>query len=448
MRHRILIIILAVVLTGSGCVRYTPVRTPGTRGKNPYGAVAPASFSEYIRTVLKTSQENTKASEEALAKIQSSRPELAGLARQALERPHDLESRHTLAQIYLEAQLYAEALRFYREILDKAPDDAPAEMGMAFIWDMWGEYSLAESHARHAAALDRESVGPRELLGRICLHRADLDGAAAEFAAALRIAPRDASLLANTGYVFLLRGNWEEARQYLEHAIEIDTTIQEARNNLGIVLANLNDTAGALRQFAAAGSQAAAFNNLGVVYLAQNRLVEAREQFLMALKCQPDYPKALANLNEANALLPMTTIHVIKPHAAPMLVPAEDREPLSETEDAAAAPLIPEPAAGAEINRSAVPSLTSTSISASGGHYTLQMFSSQSKEAADEKMRKLAGQGVDFEVIRTELKGKGTWYRVRLKADADRNTVLVTADRLVKAGIIRDFCMISRSETK
>jgi Tfp pilus assembly protein PilF len=182
---------------------------------------------------------------------------------------------------------------------------------MAQVWDEWGDYTQARQYAEQAAALDRAGAEGHELLGRICLHQHDIDAALRAFHAALRLAPENASILANTGYLHLLRSEWDQAREYLEHALEIDASIAEANNHLGIVMAHLGERDAALSRFMAANPPAASYNNLGTVYLAENRLVEARAEFLRALRLQPDYPKAQANLLSVEALLPPPTLYII-----------------------------------------------------------------------------------------------------------------------------------------
>jgi tetratricopeptide (TPR) repeat protein len=311
MRRQYVIAVLAAILGTNACVKYQPVRVAGGSGKNPYHSTSPASLSQSIRAVLKTSEENTAGQEAVLDQLLKQRPDLALLARRAKENPADLDSRRALAKAYLEEKLYSHAMELYQEILRKSPADIPAGLGMAQVWDEWGDYTQARQYAEQAAALDRAGAEGHELLGRICLHQHDIDAALRAFHAALRLAPENASILANTGYLHLLRSEWDQAREYLERALEIDASIAEANNHLGIVMAHLGNRDAALSRFLAANPPAASYNNLGTVYLAENRLEEARAEFLHALRLQPDYPKAQANLLSVEALLPPPTLYII-----------------------------------------------------------------------------------------------------------------------------------------
>jgi tetratricopeptide (TPR) repeat protein len=308
MRRQCLILIgtciLAVVVHGCSRHRSVAVTSNPTRAQKTNNTSSPASLSDYIRAVLKISQENTAAADEALKQLYERRPELDALSRRASENGNDVDSRRRLAAAYMREGLYPYAFQMYQEIQAIRPGDALAELGVAQIWDRWGDYNLARQHAERAVTLDPKSFEALEGLGRIHLHRNELDQALSAFLSALDVSPESPSLLSNIGYTFLSRGNFPQARTYLERAVEIDGSLSEARNNLGIVLAQLGDHDGALRQFMAVNDPAIAFNNIGAVYLGQKRWGQARDAFERALALDPSYLKAKASLSEVKMHLP------------------------------------------------------------------------------------------------------------------------------------------------
>ncbi|HXG92292.1 MAG TPA: tetratricopeptide repeat protein [Blastocatellia bacterium] len=311
LRYRSMIVLTCiVVLVLHGCSRHKSVSVnPDARqAKRVYKSSSPAALSEYIRTVLKISQENTASAEAVLTRLHERRPELAELARRASEDARDLASRKSLAAVYMEEGLYTFAFQLFQEIQVVAPRDSFAELGIARIWNEWNDNSLALQHAQLAVAYDPNSVEAFEVLGRIHLQRNELDSAVSAFLSGLQVGGENASLLANAGYAFMARGNLKQAWMYLERAVELDGTIVEAHNNLGIVLAQLNDQEGALREFLAVNEPAAAFNNLGVAYLAQKRWKEARDAFKQSLALNADYEKARVNLAEAESHIPLPTV--------------------------------------------------------------------------------------------------------------------------------------------
>jgi Tfp pilus assembly protein PilF len=187
------------------------------------------------------------------------------------------------------------AFQMYQEIQSIKPNDARAELGVARVWDRWGDYGLAYQHAERAVLLEPKSAEALEALGRVHLHRNQIDQALSAFLSAVEIKPDSAPLLSNTGYVFLKRGDLKQARVYLEQAVAIDDSLVEAHNNLGIALARLGEPNSALREFMAVNDPAAAFNNLGVVYLEQKQYTSARDAFRRALALDPGHKKARVN---------------------------------------------------------------------------------------------------------------------------------------------------------
>lgn len=276
-------------------------------------ADSPAALSDYVRAVLKISQENTAAAEQALKQFHQSHPDLAQLSRRVTTSPTDIESRRVLGEAYLEAGLLPFAYQMYQEIESVKPGTASAEIGIASVWDRWGDYGQAAQHAERAVLLEPLSASALEALGRIYLHRNDLDSALSSFLSAVRIEPKNSSLLTNTGYVLLRRGDFLQARLYLEEAVAIDNSSVEAHNNLGIALARLGESDRALREFMAVSDASTAFNNLGAVLLEQKKWTEAKGAFQRALVIDPNYEKARTNLAEAETHIPRPTVVDLPP---------------------------------------------------------------------------------------------------------------------------------------
>ncbi len=89
----------------------------------------------------------------------------------------------------------------YSQVLDASPDNATAHHGMAMAADLSQQWSDAEYHYRQA----------------------------------LRIRPRDANLLCDIGYSYLLQDRYAEASRYLNHAIEVSPQHESAHMNLALL---------------------------------------------------------------------------------------------------------------------------------------------------------------------------------------------------------------------
>ena len=311
MRRYSSLILISLLVTGlPGCTRHQSVQVSQTAGssKESGDSGSPSALSNFIQATLKISQENTVAAEESLKQLHKRRPLLAELASRVAKNGNDIDSRRLLAEAYTEAGLLPYAFQMYQEIQAIKPNDSLASAGIANVWDRWGNYDLAYQHAERAVLLDPKSADALESLGRVHLHRNEIDKALSAFLSAVEIKPQNASLLSNTGYLFLKRGDLLQAHLYLERAVTIDGSLVEARNNLGIVLARIGEPDSALREFMAVNDPAAAFNNLGAVYMDQKRWADARAAFRRALALDPTHKKARTNLIEAEARIPRPTI--------------------------------------------------------------------------------------------------------------------------------------------
>ena len=89
----------------------------------------------------------------------------------------------------------------YNEVLQFIPDDPTAHHGLAMAADLTEQWAEAEDHYRQA----------------------------------LRSRPRDANLLCDIGYSYLLQNRYSEASSYLSQAIEINPNHENAHTNLALL---------------------------------------------------------------------------------------------------------------------------------------------------------------------------------------------------------------------
>ncbi len=109
---------------------------------------------------------------------------------------------------------------------------------------------------------------------------------------AIRI--RDAAAEYNLANVLDRKGQWGDARQHYERALEIDPFHARAMNNLGLGLAARGETAAALtlfeRAIEAAPGNAETYSNMGVALLNSGRLPQAIAAIGKALEIDPGPP--------------------------------------------------------------------------------------------------------------------------------------------------------------
>lgn len=385
-----------LMLALTGCAGHRKITT-GMPSIDKAAAPPPAS-SEHGRTVLRISSENTETDAAAVEQLQREDPSVTALVERLNSKPNDLDAMRRLATAYMSNNLYASAFQLYEQLRLAAPSDVTAEIGLARIWDEWGDYGMALEHANRAAALDPTSMAALETRGRIQLHRNEAGPALASFLAALELPPGNASLLANAGYACMLQQDWEQARLHLERAVEIDGSIAQAHNNLGIVLVHLGQPDVALEQFMAADTPAAAHNNLGVTYLAAGRWRDAQAEFQAALAIDPTYTLATQNLRE------------VEPH-----VPPETAESIPQV----------------------------ASVQNEAHSFAVQIFSTKDQEFAEVSIRRLAERaGVQTVVEKSDLGEKGTWFRGRINGFESFDSAMHAAKKLLAEGLIREFWIV------
>ena len=94
-----------------------------------------------------------------------------------------------------------EARQAYQEVLQLIPDDPTAHHGLAMVADLTEQWKDAESHYRQA----------------------------------LRSRPRDANLLCDIGYSYLLQNRYSEASSYLSQAVQLNPNHENAQTNLALL---------------------------------------------------------------------------------------------------------------------------------------------------------------------------------------------------------------------
>ena len=121
---------------------------------------------------------------------------------------------------------------------------------------------------------------------------------------ALKRDPKNPDLLCDFGYSLYLQRRWAESEERLRQAIALKPRHSRAHNHLGLIMAQTEQTDAALAEFRKAGCNSAeARNNLAFVMTLNQRWVEAREQYELALDANPDSAAAQSGLENLEAVL-------------------------------------------------------------------------------------------------------------------------------------------------
>ena len=161
---------------------------------------------------------------------------------------------------------------------------------------------LQEALARHNVEKNPGDFEAHYNLAAMLQARNNLEGAIAEYGAAVKLRPRDATGNNAMGAALVAAGHPEQAANYLEAALEARPDYFEAHYNLGFALAQQEDFAGASQQFQRAFElqphDASVEANLGAALAQMGRYPEAKSHFEHALQLDPNQPIARENLDE------------------------------------------------------------------------------------------------------------------------------------------------------
>lgn len=212
--------------------------------------------------------------------------------------------RYKMAIIFLRRKLPNEAAKEFKEILRIDGNYAPAFEGMGQALMQMEEYDEAEKYFRRGLCLNPELWRSHNFLGVIYARQLDFDKAIAEYQAAIAIKPDEGILFNNYGLSHYLKGEYEKAAKAFMEALKTEASNRKIHNNLALALGRLGRHEEALEAFKRGGDEAAAYNNIGSIYLVQGKYQEAIKAFEKAIKIKPSfYVKANENLRRAKAAL-------------------------------------------------------------------------------------------------------------------------------------------------
>lgn len=246
--------------------------------------------------------------------------------------PNNLQARYTQALIDFREKKTEAARDHLAVVLKNVPDNIPALLLGGSIEFSLGHLQTAETYLTKVVKALPDNRYALRLLAATQLRLGRADDAARTLAPALKAAP-DAGVLVVAGEIAQARRNYAEATAYFERAAQLSPDSAAIRTELGIsrlaqgdsrALAELQAASGMAgsdarpdtvlilsqlerKQFDAALASIAAFekkqgaspviwNYRGAAYLGKQDLPKARDSFEQALKMNPGFFAAAANL--------------------------------------------------------------------------------------------------------------------------------------------------------
>jgi tetratricopeptide (TPR) repeat protein len=97
---------------------------------------------------------------------------------------------------------------------------------------------------------------------------------------------------------FYLSGDYELAAAAYGKALAIDPSISRVYNNLGLALSKMGRYKEAFEMFSRGKDEAGAYNNMGYLYLTEQKYGEAKQALEKAIELKPSfYAKAYENMD-------------------------------------------------------------------------------------------------------------------------------------------------------
>jgi len=210
--------------------------------------------------------------------------------------PKDTAPSLRIGQVQLETNP-AEAAKTFLEAAKKHPGEADAWQGLGLARLGEGRLEEAREALLKAIELDPESAILHSSLGAVCDRLGDFDCSKTQHDRALELAPQDVIVLNNAAVSFLLREEYAQAETRLAQALRLAPKNLVALNNLALALGLQDRYVEALDVFLRTGDQQSAYNNLGYLYYLRGRFEEARGAYEQALLVRGDHePIVLENL--------------------------------------------------------------------------------------------------------------------------------------------------------
>jgi cell division protein FtsN len=76
------------------------------------------------------------------------------------------------------------------------------------------------------------------------------------------------------------------------------------------------------------------------------------------------------------------------------------------------------------------------------GRFQVQVIAAPTREEAEQQVKRFRQLGYSCHIWRVQIKGKGTWYRVRLVGYGSRHGALTAAKKLLAEGVIKEYWVV------
>jgi len=212
--------------------------------------------------------------------------------------PDNIKVYQGLGELFLKMNQLKKAQTAYAEILKINPENEIALFGLGKAYRLEGDCVAAGNYLQQAEKLSPDNPDVLTEMA-ICYDKLEQSAQAEELY--LRVAelqPVNPSSFNNLGFHYLIEGVYQPAIDAFLTGERFKPEDRRIRNNLAAAYILNGDEAQGLARFESSIGKAGAFNNVGYIYMVQNRWSKAEEAFVKALELNPSYyVKAAKNLD-------------------------------------------------------------------------------------------------------------------------------------------------------
>lgn len=208
---------------------------------------------------------------------------------------------------YFVRQEYDKAIPVFERVLEQDPGNLMAALRLAVASSVLGRDSQALSYFERAREIDPESLDVRHYLAMHYFRAGRWQEAEPLFASVLAREPERLPALESMARIREGQGRLHEAIELLRRIVALREDAVDSQLKLGELAMEVGDTPGAIQAFEAARSlrpgEFAKFLELGVLYLADGRLEEARDCLDRVPPEHPGHAMALFKRAQVSVLL-------------------------------------------------------------------------------------------------------------------------------------------------
>ena len=180
---------------------------------------------------------------------------------------------------------------------ERARDRGPDSLQQARDFVAAGEMSAAVTTLRALIARESRNVRARAYLAELLEKRGDSEGALAELARALDVAPEDVLVLCQRALLLTTKGRYDQAEADLREAVRVDATSADVQLQLGVLFCKRARWREAIEPLLAAVAsdpdRVAAHYYLGEAYNSIDDLSSALGSYQAAARLDPRHHRAL-----------------------------------------------------------------------------------------------------------------------------------------------------------